>query len=364
MDTTVKIRDVRPGNIIIEDIFVNTIYPIIRKNTVITPEHVEVLHVFDIKEVKIQQRMQKKEEVSDGKVVNAEELLAELALEKELIQDKYNDAVKEYKREFSSWRAGSKVDVAKVRSIMLPVIETFSAEKKLLTLLNEFSNARDYLYHHSVAVGILAAAISKEMGFSVGQVLQMGIAGVLADCGMSKIDPTITEKAAFLTREEFNEVKKHTIYSYQMVKDATLIRQEMKIAIVQHHERLDGSGYPRGDKLENITVFSQILAVADVYHAMTSERVYRAKESPFKVIEMLMEEEFGKFNIEVIQALRKLVGRLTIGTKVKLTNGKTGTVVFVNRNARLRPAIRLHEDASAIMDLATNRDVAVESIIN
>ena len=84
----------------------------------------------------------------------------------------------------------------------------------------------------------------------------------------------------------------------------------MKLAILQHHERLDGSGYPRGDKMEQISVFSQILAVADVFHAMTSERIYRSKESPFKVIELIKEEEFGKFDIKVVQALHDLVGNL------------------------------------------------------
>ena len=78
---------------------------------------------------------------------------------------------------------------------------------------------------------------------------------MLADCGMAKIDMTITEKAAFLTKDEFNEVKKHTVYSYQMVQDTPLLRQEMKLAIFQHHERLDGSGYPRGDKMEEIFLF-------------------------------------------------------------------------------------------------------------
>ena len=92
------------------------------------------------------------------------------------------------------------------------------------------------------------------MGFPRGQTLQLGLAGTLADCGMAKIDRSITEKTAFLTKSEFNEVKKHTIYSYQMVQDTPLLRQEMKLAIFQHHERLDGSGYPRGGKMEEVSV--------------------------------------------------------------------------------------------------------------
>ncbi len=358
-----KIRDLRPGTTLYEDVYMNTSYPIVRKNTILTDEHIKVLQSFGVREVKIQQRIEKKEDTATKKVLNADELISQLQLEKEVIEDKYKKTVEAYKKEFSSWRAGTKVDIAKVRSIIIPAVELFTTEKKMLTLLNDVSNSKDYIYHHSVAVGILSAALSKEMGFSVGEILQMGIAGVLADSGMSKIDSSIIEKVAFLTNDEFNEVKKHALYSYQMVKDSPLIRSQMKIAILQHHERLDGSGYPRGDKLEQIPIYSQILAVADVYHAMTSERVYREKESPFKVIEMLTEEEFGKFDILVVQALQNLIGQLTIGTKVKLTNGETGSVIFVHRDAALRPTIKLASDGS-VLDLTTNRTIAVERVLN
>ena len=367
MDSSfVNVRNIRPGNTIIEDVFVNTNFPIIRKNTKITAIHIEVLEAFGVKEVKIAKLVIKRKEIVEDKniqIVDPDEILEQLELEKEVIQEYYNKAVKDYKKEFNAWRAGIKPDIIKVRSIILPLLEKFSKEKKLLTMLNDFSDPENYLYHHSIAVGILASAICKEMGYSVGQTLQLGLAGVLADCGMAKIDLSIIKKAAFLTNEEFNEVKKHSLYSYQMVRDTPLLRQELKMAILQHHERLDGSGYPRGDNFEGITVFAQILAIADVYHAMTSERVYRTKESPFKVIEMLMEEEFGKFDIKVVQALYNLVGRLSIGTKVKLTNGKEGTVVFVHRDARLRPTIKLDEEAT-VLDLTTNRSLAVERVLD
>lgn len=361
----VKVRDIRPGNTIVEDIYINTRFPIVRKNTVVATAHIEVLRAFDVKEVKIEQDMIKRVEIiadENSQVIDAEELIAELELEKTNVEEEYNKAVREYKREFAGWRTGIKLNIVRVRSIVLPILEIFSKKKEMLTLLDDYSNSKDYLYHHSIAVGILASAISKEMGFPVGQTLQLGIAGVLADCGMAKVDASIVEKAVFLTKQEFNEVKKHPIHSYQMIQDTSLIRQEMKLAILQHHERLDGSGYPRGDKLEKITVFSQVLAVADVYHAMTSERVYRSKESPFKVIEMLLEEEFGKFDIKVVQALSNLVGRLSIGTQVKLTDGKTGVVLFVHRDAPLRPTIKIDEDAS-VLDLVINRDLAVERIL-
>ncbi|MEK5040614.1 HD-GYP domain-containing protein [Sporosarcina sp. FSL K6-3457] len=365
-ETYIKTSDLRPGLVISEDIFVNTIYPILRKNTVVSPEHLEVLHVFGVKTVKIHERpVVKREEahnLDQENPVDPDDILSKIPMKQADLQTNYSEAVQNYKKEFMGWRAGIRPDIAKVRSIVIPLLEIFIEQKRMLTILNDMSDPKEYMYHHSIAVGILASAICGQMGFPKGQVLQLGLAGVLADCGMAKIDTAITEKAAFLTKNEFNEVKKHTVYSYQMIQDTPLLRQEMKLAILQHHERLDGSGYPRGDKMGQVSIFSQVLAVADVFHAMTSERIHRSKESPFKVIEMIKEEEFGKFDIKVVQALLDLVGNLSIGTRVELTNGEVGEVVFVHRDARLRPMIKKSEDGT-ILDLTTNRHIAVGKVL-
>lgn len=360
----VSVNELRPGVIVSEDVMANTIYPIVRKNTELSPEHIDVLRIFNIRKVKVEEWIpfRKDEEESDGTIqVNPDQVLKNIYLQKKDLEKEYMEAVQLYKKEFISWRGGIKPDITKIRTIILPLVERFNSEKKMLTLLNDWSDSKDYQYHHAIAVGILAAAISEQLSLPKGQMLQMGIAGVLADCGMAKIDSVIIEKAAFLSREEFNEVKKHAIYSYQMIQDSPLLRQEMKLAIFQHHERLDGSGYPRGDKFENVTLFSQILAVADVYHAMTSERVHRAKESPFRVIEMIKEEEFGKFNLKVVQALHNLVGNITIGTKVKLSTGDEGEVIFVHRDSSLRPMIKKN-DSGDVIDLSKNRSIWIERV--
>lgn len=365
-ETYIKTSDLRPGFILSEDLFVNTIYPIVRKDTELSSEHLEVLNAFGVKKVKIHERLivkkeQMLEDDSEG-TVDPDEILAKTSMRQTDLQTQYSETVHKYKKEFLGWRAGIRPDIAKVRSMVIPLLERWSEQKKRLATLNELSTPADYMYHHSIAVGLLASAIGSQVGFPKGEILQLGLAGALADCGMSKIEMSITEKAAFLTKEEFNEVKKHTIFSYQMLQDTPLLRHEMKLAILQHHERLDGSGYPRGDKMNQVSVHSQILAVADVFHAMTSERIYRSKESPFKVIEMIKEEEFGKFDIKVVTALLDIVGNLSIGMKVLVTNGVVGEVIFVHRDARLRPILKITEDNS-ILDLTINRHLAIEKVL-
>ncbi|MDN4608886.1 HD-GYP domain-containing protein [Sporosarcina highlanderae] len=361
MESIKNISELQAGTLLKEDVFSKTKYPIMRKETELTLEHIDVLRAFGVTQVRVLEGLEKNDETSsdssatedgNGKVPNSMHWL----------KDIYDKTVRDYKREFNYWRSGQLPDVAKIRSFIIPLLEKFIAQKRMLTFLNDFSTPEEYIYHHPIAVGILSAAIGQQMGYEKGDIIQLGLAGTLADSGMAKIAPSIVEKTAFLTPEEYNEVKKHTLFSVKMIQLSPLIRQDMKLAILQHHERLDGSGYPRGEKMETILVFSQILAVADVFHAMTSDRLYRPKHSPFKVIEMIKEDEFGKFDIKVVDALQNLVGSLSIGTRVKLTNGEFGEVMFLHRDAPLRPMIKKDSDG-LIIDLSTNRDITIDSIL-
>lgn len=365
MEVYKTISELRTGILLKEDVYGKTKYPIMRKDTELSLEHIEVLQAFGVQRVKVEERVTQKDipESEMSSSMNAADILENIPVSMYQLRKEYNEAVRSYNKEFSYWRAGQRPDVPKVRGFIIPLLEKFIKQKQMLTMLNDFSNPEEYIYHHSVAVGILAAAISNQMGYEKGDALQLGLAGALADCGMVKIAPSILEKTAFLTKEEYNEVKKHTLFSVKMIQDTPLLRQDMKLAILQHHERLDGSGYPRGEKMDTISVFSQILAVADVFHAMTSERLYRVKHSPYKVIEMIKEEEFGKFDIKVVEALHRLVGNLSIGTRVKLTDGEVGEIMFIHRDTPLRPMVKKEADG-VLIDLATHRGIAISKIID
>lgn len=352
-----NLEELKLGSVIAEDILVNTKTPIIRKGTKVTREHIQVLKAFSILKVSIA--------FEDTKTKNEKTDLSK----KEVIQgtetnflNLYIDAVNNYQKEFSSWEAGMNVDVAKLRMIIMPLVERVSKEKQVILKLNGYSAIEEYVSHHSIAVGIISGMLAQKLGYPIGQVIQSATAGLMADSGMAKVNTKIRNKKSLLTEDEYSEIKKHTIHSFQMIKDSSLLKPEMKLAIFQHHERLDGSGYPKGEKMGKISIFSQIIAVADVFHAMTSERIYRAKSSIFKVLEMIKEEEFGKYNIEVVNALISLVGVLPISTRVLLSNGEVGEVVFLHRDSPMRPMIRILE-SNQIIDLSANRSFNIECIV-
>ena len=149
---------------------------------------------------------------------------------------------------------------------------------------------------------------------------------------------------------------------YKVIK-IYFLKKEMKEAVFKHHERLDGSGYPTGTKIPPSLDFSQIIAVADVYHAMTCERLYRTKQSPFIVIEMIKESEFGKFDIKVVQALIDLIVEIPIGTKVELSNLERGEVMFINKYVPTRPLIKL-VSTGELIDLSTNRSFYITRVLS
>jgi len=360
----VKVSDLRLGSIIAKDIIANTQFPIIYKNTKVTRDHLPVLKAFQISQVpvltsSIELKKANQQEVA---AMSSEQIEAVEEVYITPFERKYSDVVEKFKMEFLNWESGSKVDITKVRTNILPLIHDVLENREKIFILNEFSDSKNYIHHHSVAISLICAVIAQKMGYSKGDVIQIAIAGAVADCGMAKVSKKIREKNGPLTEYEFKEIQEHPYYSLQMVNNISILKSDMKIAVYQHHERLDGSGYPKGDKGNTIAIYAHIIAVADVFHAMTCERVYRTKESPFKVLEMIRESEFGKFNIQVVQALITCAADLALGTKVELSNGLVGSIVFTNKTTATRPVVKL-DGSNDIIDLAKNRNIYIERLI-
>lgn len=357
--TYVYISELTSGKVAAEDIFANTKYSILQKNTKLNQEHLHVLKAFNIPRILIF----KDDEVPVYSEESGKEVIIDVPVPTATPFDRhYEEAVSYLKKEFQNWQAGAKIDITKIRAVMIPLIEMVLKDRSHIFDLSSYSNPKDYLYHHCVATGLISSIIVQKLGYDRGTTIQMALAGMLADCGMSKIPARIREKDTALSEQEFMEIRKHPSYSYQMVKDLPAVKSDMKRAIYHHHERLDGSGYPEGKRDAKILFYSQVIAVSDVFNAMTSERLYRAKQSPFRVIEMIKEEEFGKFDIQVVQALIDIVANLPIGTKVELSNMEHAEVMFINRYALTRPLVKLYSTGE-IIDLAAIRHLYISRIL-
>ncbi|MGF7015707.1 HD-GYP domain-containing protein [Ornithinibacillus bavariensis] len=355
-----------PGCILLRDVIGKTNRPIIPHKTVLTEEHIFILDKFLVDQVEVSERLEndsmyKPEERIESEPVEEKEIEANTQVSKLPFKDHYLYVVEEYKKLFDSWKRNLPINNFAVRNLILPLIDRMEDIASAVYTLHHFANKQDYFYHHSVSVSILSAYLGKKMGYSKGEWYQIGLAGLLSDVGMAKLGNFAFYKEGQLTDEEKLEIRNHPTFSYRMVEHIASIPYSVKLAVLQHHERMDGSGYPLGLSNEKIHRYARIIAVSDIYHAMTCERSYRKKQSPFKVIEELQKEQFSKIDPRVVQVFVDAIANFSIGTKVLLSNNQVGEIVFIEQNNPTRPIVRLENDE--IITLSNSLSLFISEIL-
>jgi HD-GYP domain-containing protein (c-di-GMP phosphodiesterase class II) len=356
----VSTSQLQSGCILTKDILSLTNKPIVPKKTILTEEHIEIIRAFLVKDIYVDSMLVNGEPFRPSEVLEDEEIIESAPTESTTGQ--YLRVVQEYKKLFTNWQAGAQIDIAKVRNIIIPLFERMIANPKEILQLHHYASKEDYMFHHSVVVGLVSGLIGKKLQYDKGDCIQLTLAGLLSDCGMSKVDPRILSKKSSLTSSEYNEVKNHPLHSYRMLEKIPVLKESVKLAVFQHHERVDGSGYMLGVTGEKLHPFGKIVAVADIFNAMTSVRPYSGKQAPFKVLEQIIQDSFGKFDLKTVQALTSLVANLTIGTKVKLSSGQVGEVVFVETKSPTRPMVKLDQTAEFIQ-LDKTRELFIEEVL-
>jgi putative nucleotidyltransferase with HDIG domain len=191
--------------------------------------------------------------------------------------------------------------------------------------------------------------IGKWLNLGEDNIKDIIIAGLLHDIGKTKVPADILNKKTRLTDEEFEIIKNHTIYGYEIVKSADCFSEEVCNAVVSHHEREDKSGYPFGIGSRKTNIYSKIIAVADVYDAMTSDRVYKKRVTPFEVFEMFQTIGVKNFNHKIIQTFLTNLAACYVGSKVLLNTGEVGEVVYIPLHSITEPVIYVGSD---YLDLA------------
>jgi HD-GYP domain-containing protein (c-di-GMP phosphodiesterase class II) len=359
----VKPNQLQVGCILSTDVSSFSKQVLMRKKTVLNEGYIAVLKAFLVEVVTVEATL-----VNGNPFIPKD--VSESKDEKQIkdknqihsFMDLYLQAVKRYKRLFQSWQAGAKVELIIIRKILVSLLEKLNEEPNELMSIHHYASKEDYIYHHAVSVGVLSAYLGRKLNFSKAEEIQLGIAGMMADSGMSQIPNTILDKRVSLTSSEYEEINNHPMYSYQMIKDIPGVTDALMLGVLQHHEREDGSGYPMAVSSTKLHKFSKVIAVIDVYHAMASERFYKQKQSPFKVIEIIVKDNFGKFDIRVVQTLANLISNFSVGTRIRLNNNDKGEVVFLEPHAPIRPMIRI-ETTGEYIKLAERNDLYIEEII-
>ncbi|MDY6821700.1 MAG: HD-GYP domain-containing protein, partial [Deferribacterota bacterium] len=211
------------------------------------------------------------------------------------------------------------------------VVETTTKDYRPLVYLTKLHTYSEYLYHHSVNVSIYSTAVGKLMGMNARELRMLTIGGLVHDIGKLFIPSEILNKKGTLTQDEFTVVKKHPLLGAELLKRLKVDEPILKV-VLEHHERNDGSGYPKGLKADKISIFGKIGAVCDVFDAITSDRVYKSAKNPNEAIRE-MNSEVGKLlDKTVFEYLVTNIGLFPVGTLVLLNTKEVGVVCGQNKN--------------------------------
>lgn len=231
------------------------------------------------------------------------------------------------------------------------LIEDIARNSQFMTNIIDLKMYDDYTYHHSLSVAVLAIAMGMTMNYGMPKLYELGLCAMLHDIGKLDVPLDILNKPGRLTPQEFEQVKRHPLYAAEYFKGKNMIPVSTYEGILSHHERFDGSGYPYGLSGTDIPEFARILAIADVYDALTSNRPYRRPNLPSEAIEYIMGGMGTFFDEEYVRVFLRKVAPYPVGTCVRLSNGIVGVVVNNHESQPLRPVVRNVEDEALRYDL-------------
>lgn len=253
------------------------------------------------------------------------------------------------------------VPVHEIKNEIMPAIMQAAEIPHIYHLFYELKSKDEYTYRHSVCVGIIAALLGKWLKLSSEELYDLALGATLHDIGKARVPAEILNKPGRLTQDEYMEMKRHTVYGYRLLRDIPEISERAALIALQHHEREDGGGYPFSLRSEKIDRLAKIVAIADVYHAMSSSRVYHQAEPFHIVISQMQNDVFGKFDPSIMLVFLYRIMESLVGRRVLLSSGEEGTILMVDPYEPLRALIK---SADTLIDLRLNRGLRISMVLN
>ena len=362
----IRVDDLEPGMIISHDVYsANKRYLLIRKGTILSKDIIFGLKRRGVKDIIVEERklssqllklplpkdMVRKRGVPfsypaslEGRIFYNYGGKMILKIEDPEIHDTKVKAVKTVHEILANVIKTSNVDIKAAKDTSNNLINAIIKNKNAFLNIAGMRMIDEYTFVHSVNVAAYSAIIAKEYGMNREELESICLGGLLHDVGKMLVNPEILNKPGKLTDDEFNEMKMHPIRGYDILIENGVDESIAQIARM-HHERCDGSGYPEGLTCGQIPISSQIAAIADVYDALTSERVYKKAISSNNAMMIIISESGRKFNSDFVTIFQKSVGIYPIGSFVRLNNGYIARIIDQNEGI-VRPIIQVMFDDS------------------
>lgn len=282
----------------------------------------------------------------------------------EVFHSAFVDSVDNLKNVFSKVvMHNEQIDGESILSDVENVVSKGRNSIHILDMLQCMRGYDDVTYVHSVNVALLSNMIGRIVypDISDEELKVLTLAGLLHDIGKMMVPDNIIQKKGRLTLPEYNLVKTHVLFGNNILKGIDNLDPRIAEVAMRHHERCDGTGYPGGYKREQIEPFARIVAIADTYDAMTSDRAYRAAICPFDVIEMFEREGIVKYDVEFLLPFLEKAVQAYMNTNVRLSTNQIGKVIMINKNEFSKPVVQVGDE---FYDLSKEtNDIVIDKVL-
>lgn len=314
--------------------------------------------------------LSKLEKLSVPAIMIIDERLPQLDVPELISEETKQKAIANIKDVFHQLIFKDTVDLKKITQSVNEITDELLANPRLIVSLSDIRTHDNYTFGHCANVCALSVLTGISLGLNQLQLKELGIGAILHDVGKVKIKKELLNKPGKLTENEFELIKEHSICGFDLMRKIEGISALAAHVPFQHHEKLDGSGYPRGLKGSEIHLYAKIVAVADVYDALVADRIYRPAFSAHEAAEMIAHGANIYFDPQVTKCFLKHIAIFPIGSLVKLNNGETAVVVDVNRELLTRPVVRvisangsLLEGYGPELDLCKHPTMLIEKVL-
>ena len=265
--------------------------------------------------------------------------ITELRRELATARDQHDAATILIREVMDNLSDGGKLDVKTAQRAAAPIVESVMNNRSAMTWLVRMREMSDYLYTHSVSSAIWATVMARHIGMPKESIEAAGLGAMLLDIGKTQLPPELLSKPGPLTKAEMALAHRHVEYGVRILEESSGIGPEVLAMVRTHHERHDGSGYPKGLSGQLIPVLGRIGGIVDYYDAVTSERPYAAPLSSYDCLRALNKMAGTSFQAEMVEQFIQSIGFFPPGTLVQLNDGTVAVVVAQNRRHRLKPEI-------------------------
>jgi len=243
-------------------------------------------------------------------------------------------------------QAGRNLDLAKLKDGVDAMVDSILRNPAAFSWIKELKRRDDYGYHHALGCAIWAASFGRHLGLEREEVQKLALGGLLCDIGMIRVPMEMLTKEGKLEESEADLVRRHVAHGLEILRGTEGISDKIVEIVETHHERHDGSGYPKGLKGKDIGMLGSIGAIVDTFDALTARRPYAAAVSPSAALSMLYKWRGQFFDAELVEQFIRCIGIFPLGSVVELNTGEVGIVIAQNLEKRLQPRVMVIRDAA------------------